>query len=243
MTWGRVAGMLVVLLGSPGCATTKQQDPVTFAQRYLELAAGEHVDAAYALLSESFRRRCDRTCFARLLASQHDEARHAVADLHTGGAARLEHNLEVAMPDGTALRLYQVGNPEVGAKSRTASSDRAPDGDAAGYRFSQNPLEFYPQSTPEEAVRSFVRAVNAGRYQALWRFVPKTVAEQLTVEQLRQRFEGPARASLQSQLTALQKHWNEPFQVDGTTARLPTGDGQEVRLVLEQGRWRITQLQ
>ena len=242
MSWLRVA-LVASGLVTQGCATTRPQDPVSAAQHYLDLASGEKVDAAYALLSEPFRRRCDRTCFARLLASQHDEARHAVADLHTGGAARLERTVEIAMPDGTALHLSQVGTPEVGARRRPATNDSASAGDADGYRFSQNPLDFYPQSTPEEAVHSFVRAVNAGRYQALLRFVPKAVADQLTADQLRQRFEGPARPGLQSQLTALQKHWNEPFQIDGTTARLPTGEGQEVRLVQEQGRWRITQLQ
>ncbi len=92
-------------------------------------------------------------------------------------------------------------------------------------------------------MHSFVRACNGKRYQALLRFVPKALAEQLSAEQLRQRFEGPTQAGLQTQLAALQKHWNEPFQIDGPTARLPTGEGQEVRLVLEQGRWRIAQLQ
>lgn len=237
-----VVVVLAGILGSPGCTATRPPDPVSSAQRYLELAAAERVDAAYALLSEPFRRRCDRACFARLLTNQHEEARRAVADLHSGSTPRLEHSVELAMPDGTSLRLDQVGSAAASVP-RTDSGDASANADAGGYRFSQSPLDFYPQSTPEEAVRSFVRAVNAGRYQALLRFVPKAMAEQLTAEQLRQRFEGPARAGLRAQLTALQKHWNEPFQIDGTTARLPVGEGQEVRLVQEQGRWRLAQLQ
>ncbi len=242
MSARRVALLLAGLVAGQGCATTRPQDPMVATQRYLDLAASERVDAAYALLSEPFRRRCDRACFARLLTSQHDEARRAAAELRTGGSARLEHTIELAMPDGTSLRLEQSATPD-DPKLRTNDTEATRAADSSGYRFSQNPLDFYPQATPEEAVRSFVRAVNAGRYQALLRFVPKTLSEQLTAEQLRQRFEGPARAGLTAQLTALQKHWNEPFQIDGTTARLPTGDGQEVRLVLEQGRWRLTQLE
>lgn len=217
-----------------GCAATRSPTPASTAQRYLELTAGERPEAAYALLDESFRRRCDRPCFARLTASQREDARRAIAELRAGSAPRVEQLVELTLPDGSGLRLGQA--PAVGADPKGA-----PPGGA--YFFSQNPLEFYPQSTPEETVRSFARALQAQRYQALLRFVPRALAEQLTAEQLRARFEGAARAGLQAQLAALQKHWNEPFQVDGATARLPLGEGQEVRLVLEQGRWRVAQLQ
>ncbi len=225
-----------VWLGLAGCAASRAPTPVPATQRYLELTAGERPDAAYALLDESFRRRCDRPCFARLTASQREEARRALAELRTGPAPRVEQLVELALPDGSGLRLGQAEAPAVSADLKGAPSGGA-------YFFSQNPLEFYPQSTPQETVRSFARALHAQRYQALLRFVPRALAEQLTAEQLRARFEGTARAGLLAQLAALQKHWNEPFQVDGATARLPLGEGQEVRLVLEQGRWRLAQLQ
>ena len=219
-----------------GCATARSPTPVPAAQHYLELTAGERPETAYALLDESFRRRCDRPCFARLTAAQREDARRALADLRTGAPPRVEQIVELALPDGSALRLGQAEPPAIGADLKGAPSGGA-------YLFSQSPLEFYPQSTPEETVRSFARALQAQRYQALLRFVPRALAEQLTAEQLRARFEGTARAGLQAQLAVLQKHWNEPFQVDGATARLPLGEGQEVRLVLEQGRWRVAQLQ
>jgi len=228
----RAAGWLGLALA--GCAAARSPTPVPAAQRYLELTAGERPDAAYALLDESFRRRCDRPCFARLLASQREDARRALDELRTGAAPRVEQLVELALPDGSELRLGQ-------AAAGGADLKGAPSGGA--YYFSQNPLEFYPQSTPQETVRSFARALHAQRYQALLRFVPRALAEQLTPEQLRARFEGTARAGLQAQLAALQRHWNEPFQIDGATARLPLGEGQEVRLVLEQGRWRVAQLQ
>jgi hypothetical protein len=218
-----------------GCATTGPSDPLSTVQHYLELAADERPNAAYAMLSEPFRHRCDLACFTRLAASQRDDARRALTDLRAGGEAHTESSAELRLPDGTALHLSYVGPSD--------SEPRPKLPDPGTYLFSDNPLEFYPQSTPAETVRSFVRAVNARRYQALLRFVPKVLAEQLSAEQLRQRFEGPARPGLQAQLTALQKHWDEPFQLDGTTARLPTGEGQEVRLILEQGRWRVAQLQ
>lgn len=240
----RLAGLIALLLG--GCATNRPKDAAATAQRYLELTASERPGAAYALLSEPFSARCDRACFARLAAAQREDARRALADLRAGGEPRVDYTVELTLSDGTALNLRQADEGDAGSLSVPGGGGRrqkATPASPAGYLFSQNPLDFYPQSTPEEALRSFVRALGAGRYQALLRFVPKAVAEQLTVEQLRARFEGPARAGLQAQLAAVQRHWSEPFQVDGTTARLPLGEGQEVRLVLEQGRWRVAQLQ
>lgn len=236
----RAAWVALVL---SGCATHRPTDAAATAQRYLQLTASERPAAAYALLSDSFRARCDRLCFARLVAAQREDARRAVSDLRAGGEPRVDHSIELALGDGSTLYLRQ-------AEEGDAGPDEGPDGKrkkaapaSPGYLFSQSPLDFYPQSTPEEALRSFVRALGAGRYQALLRFVPKALAEQLTVEQLRARFEGPARAGVQAQLAAAQRHLGEPFQVDGATARLPLGEGQEVRLVLEQGRWRVAQLQ
>jgi hypothetical protein len=237
-----ILGAALALAGS-GCATSRPRDPAATVQRFLDLSAADHDRAAYGLLSESFRRSCDLPCYTRLAARQREDARRAAADLRKGSRLTAERIVEVTLADGTALRLGE--GPEVDGAPRPPPDEHARAVAAAEgpYRFTQNPLEFYPQSTPEEAVRSFVRAVHGRRYEALLRFVPKALAEQLTAGQLRQRFEGPARPGLLAQLAALQQHAGEPFQIEGNTARLPTGEGQEVRLVLEQGRWRVAQLE
>lgn len=231
-------------LSLSGCAMMRPKDPAATARRYLELAAGERLDAAYPLLAEAFVTHCDRTCFSRLAASQREDARRALADLRSGGELRADYAVEIALADGTTLHLRQAEDGEPARPPPAANNRQKPAATASlQYLLSQNPLDFYPQSTPEEALRSFVRALAAKRYAALLRFVPGALAEQLTEEQIRVRFDGPARANVQAQLATVQKHWNEPFQVDGATARLPLGEGQEVRLVLEQGRWRVAQLQ
>lgn len=235
-----LAAVLAVLVC--GCRTARPRDPTATAQRYLELTAGDHPAAAYPLLGDAFTAHCDRTCFARLVGVQREEARRALSELRSGGEARVDYTVELTLSDGTTLHLRQS---EEGVSEPPADGTRpkAPAGRAPPYLLSQNPLDFYPQSTPEEALRSFVRALSAERYSALLRFVPKALADQLNEELLRARFEGAARPGVQAQLAAVKKHWDEPFQVDGTTARLPLGEGQEVRLVLEQGRWRVAQLQ
>jgi hypothetical protein len=215
----------------PGCKTPHASSPLPTGQRYLELVAEGRLDAAYALLDESYRKKCDRTCFKRLAGEQRAEARRALDELRRGGT-RVEESAALALPDGTALHLGRVlGEPEAPRGSEPAS-----------FVLQRNPLDFYPQSTPEETVRSFVRAVKARRYEVLVRFVPRGLSADLTAAQIQARFEGEGQAALARQLEALTRHWDEPFLVDEKSARLPVGDGQEVRLVLEEGRWRIVQL-
>ena len=237
-TTARLRRLAPLLLGlglglGPGCKTPRASTPLPTGQRYLELVADGRLDAAYALLDESYRKKCDRTCFKRLAGEQRAEVRRALEELRRGGT-RIEESTELAMPDGTALRL-----------GRVVSEPEAPPGrpgEPRPYLLQHNPLDFYPQSTPEETVRSFVRAVKARRYEVLVRFVPRGLSADLTAAQIQARFEGEGKAALARQLEALTKHWDEPFLVDEKSARLPVGDSQEVRLVLEEGRWRIVQL-
>lgn len=234
MSRRRLVGTLCALglLLPLGCRTPRPSGPLSSGQRYLEQVAAGRFDAAYALLDEPTRKRCDRACFKQLAAAQQADARRALDDLQRSGA-RLEEHAELALPDGTALHLSRARSD---ASGPPAASEPAP------FLLDRNPLDFYPQSTPAEAVRSFVRAVKARRYEVLVRFVPRGLSSDLTAAQLQARFEGDGKAELERQIAALVRHWDEPFQVDDKTARLPVGDGLAVRLVLEEGRWRIVQL-
>jgi hypothetical protein len=218
--------LLLLLLGG-GCHPAATVDPLPSARRYLDTAAEGQVDAAYAMLSDDFRQRCDRSCYVRLLSSQRTELAQARAQVRTG-EARLEMAAELPLSDGTTLKLLQPAEPAQGP-----------------YLFSENPLDFYPQDTPEHALRSFMRAAMARRYAALLRFVPKALEEQYTLETLQKRFEGPGRTALQAQLEAIKQHLREPFSFDkdGRSARLPVGEGKEAHLLFEDGRWRISQLE
>lgn len=214
-----------ILLLFAACHRQTATDPLPSARRYLDLADSGQIDAAYAMLSDDVRRRCDRACFTRLLLSQRIELVQARAQVRAG-EARVRMQAQLTLPDGTALRLAQ---PEPGG----------------AYLFDDNPLDFYPQDTPERTLRSFMRAVESKRYEALLRFVPQTLEEQYSLEILQERFEGPGRATLLAQLAAIRRHLSEPFAFDkeGRAARLPVAEGKEARLVLEDGRWRVVQLE
>lgn len=223
--------LLAVSLCAAGCHPPSGADPLPVVRRYLDLTADGQVDAAYASLSDDFKRRCDRTCFARILTAQRPELIQARAQVRAG-EARVETRARQSLPDGTALQLTQAGEPpEKGAP--------------VPFLFSENPLDFYPQDTPERTLRSFARAVQARRYEALLRFIPQSMEEQYTLDALRERFDGPGRTALLKQLDTITRHLSEPFvfEKDGRLAKLPIGDGKETRLLFEESRWRVLQLE
>ena len=154
----KVLGLVGLLsLSVAGCATGPAKDAATTAQRFLQLTASEHPGAAYALLGESFSSRCDRPCFARLAAAQREDSRRAVADLRAGSEPRVEYAIDLNLNDGTTLHLGQAdaGDAALPAAPAAKRPKTAP-AHPPGYLFSHNPLDFYPQSTPEEALRAFM---------------------------------------------------------------------------------------
>ena len=231
------AFLLSELLLTAGCHTAPMPTPEQTAQKFVEYVASGRVDDAYALLGDSYRARCNRDCFLRLAKAQQADAQR-LRDAQPATPTRATHTTEVQLRDGSVLRLQE---DPASAPSQPFSGKSEPG--AVAMRFAQNPLDFYPQATPEQTVRSFVQAVQARRYDVLLQFVPSSLRESLTEAALRERFEGPTRALMESQLTALRAHWTEPFVIDGNVAKLPVGDGQEARLVLEDGQWRVQQLQ
>lgn len=245
-TASRVRGWIVLgafALGlTIGCARTPAEPVLESTRGFLRDGAAARIDAAYARMGEAYQRRCDRDCFAREVDKARPELQRALEDVQNG-KARVELAAQLTLTDGTALALAQAPPKETPA-APGAKSTAAKDAPGAGtFQLTNNPLEFYPQSSPEQALRSFIRAVRARRYDVLLRFVPAVLREQMTREQLTARFEGTKRPEIERQLTAAEKHLAEPFIYEGTTARLPVGDGREARLVSEDGRWCVAQVE
>ncbi len=228
-------GLCCVLLPLVACHPVTAPDPLPSTLRYLELVTDGQIDAAYGMLSEGFRRRCDRACFVHLLDSQRIELLQARAQVRDG-EARVSMTAELPLQDGTVLKLVQ---PAEGASGAQPTEAPAP------YLFAHNPLDFYPQDTPEHALHSFMRAVESRRYGALLRFLPQALEEQYTLETLQKRFDGPGRTELLAKLAIVRQHLSEPFTYDkeGHSASLPLGENKEARVVFEDGRWRVLQLE
>jgi hypothetical protein len=191
--------------------------PEATLDAYTRAVQAHRIDDAYALMSAEYRRTHDRAAFERSLLSSDGKAMSRLR----GGKLTLE--AEVDLGDGEKLPLVWE------------------DGE---WRVARDPLDFYPQATPEEALRSFIRAVENHRYEVVLKFVPQRYRATITVEKLRERWEGDKRAELLAQLAAARAHLGEPFAygASGDEATLPVQSGEtkrQVRLLREDGAWKV----
>jgi hypothetical protein len=205
--------VLALALGCGGCRAAPSPEATLAA--YLGALSAGRLDEAYGLLSSDYRRTHDRQAFAR------EVARGAGAAGRVR-SARVALRAEAELPDGDRLPLVF----EDGA-----------------WRIARDPLDFYPQHTPEEALRSFVRAVENRRYDVVLRFVPARYRATITVDKLRERWEGGARDELYAELQSVRAHLGEPVEASGDEARLTVGERKQARLVLEDGAWKVESLE
>jgi len=182
------------------------------------LKAGR-LDDAWALLSSKWRAAHDRATFERTLSP--DDKRAAETRLR-GAKVQLEAEAETA--DGDRLPLVF----EEGA-----------------WKLARDPLDFYPQATPKEALRSFIRAVELQRFDVALRFVPTRYRQQITVDKLRERWEGERRTELLASLELVRQHLAEPLEPGASDdeVRLPLGEKKQAKLVREGAAWKIETLE
>lgn len=204
----------ILLLLLAGCHPS---GPESTLDAYARAVQANRIDEAYALMSADYRRSHDRAAFERALKSGDPKT---VQKLR-GGKVTLE--AEVDLGDGEKVPL------------------RFEDGE---WRLARDAGDFYPQATPEEALRSFIRAVENHRYDVVLKFVPQRYRATITVDKLRERWEGERRTELLEQLTAARAHLGEPFAYapSGDEATLPVSGGdakRQVRLHREDGTWKV----
>jgi hypothetical protein len=102
--------------------------------------------------------------------------------------------------------------------------------------------ETYDQSTPRAALRSFLRAVEAERYDVVLRFVPNRYRETMTVAKVREQFLGTHAETTQDIVRRLRENVNAPIQETGDRAEMPYGDRHVVQFTREDGVWRLKDL-
>lgn len=214
----RPLAFLALVTALTACrAGDPRPEPVLAA--YLGAIAAGRLDDAYALLSSEYKRTHDRAAFERSLTLAD---RQAASDKLR--SARVVPTAEVELPEGDRVPLVL---------------------ERGEWRFQRDPLDFYPQRTPEESLRSFIRAVENRRYDVCLRFVPLRYRTTLTTDRLRERWEGEKRKEMNDQLAAARARLGEPFELDSTgdTARLTVGERKQARLVREDGVWKVDALE
>jgi hypothetical protein len=102
-------------------------------------------------------------------------------------------------------------------------------------------IEFYDQSSPRAALRSFVAAFARRRYDVVLRLTPESDKEGVTTDSLALGYAHDVRSDLERLLSQLRAHLEDPIEIDGARAIMPYAGHKRASLILEGGRWRVEQ--
>jgi hypothetical protein len=210
-----LALILAVGCGGRGGSPARALDAYGQALREHDFAA------AYRMMAESFRSKYSEDEFVRMMKDSGGESGETASRIAKGRKA-VEIRADFVYGYGDTMRLVQ----EDGA-----------------WRIATDPLEFYSQATPREAVRSFVRAYRLQRWDVMLRFVPTRYREKMTIDQLRTQFAGAQREQIAAMMKAIESNLDAPITEKGRAeARMAYGERAEVKLTLEDGLWKVQDL-
>jgi hypothetical protein len=182
-------------------------------------AAMERQDwaAAYGLMSASFRARVSR-------AELEQQVRRAFGDAGAAGRALREDTKRGG--DRVAITL------EADRRVKLVRENGA-------WRLEQLPVDPFAQDTPRAALRAFIAALEAGRYDVLVELAPARYRAQLTPEKLRSFWHDLGAERAAALLRDLRRALDERIVEEGDEAFVVYGRGRQVRFVREEGLWRI----
>ncbi|MEZ4339609.1 MAG: hypothetical protein R3B82_23545 [Sandaracinaceae bacterium] len=129
-----------------------------------------------------------------------------------------EQEAVVAYGDGESMRLVR---------------------ESGEWRVATDVVDFYDQSTPRAALRSFVWSMERRRYDVVLQLIPEADREGMTVERMRETWEGEGREEVERLLANLRAAIDDPIEEVGDRATMAYGDRFRVQFVREDGVWRI----
>jgi hypothetical protein len=233
--------VLVALAGATGGCGASGHAPEDTVSAFARALRDGRADDAYDLMSAEYRRRVSREEFRRHVRHNRDELRETAEALsHPEGPA--EQTARVVLGEGEVVELVR---------------------DGGRWRIATNLVDYYDQSTPRAALRTFVRAMERERYDVVLRLVPDADREGMTPERMREAFSGEGREEISRLLVELRAALDAPIEQvgdhatlryggtaraaeggrggggEGVSAAGETGRGRVVRFVREGGRWKI----
>lgn len=214
----------VCLLGlvlATGAACGRSKGPSQTLDRYGRALKNRDYSTAYDLMSSQFRGKVSKEDYVRMMRDNPREV-DETADRLRGKRGSLEVSAE-----------FVYGN--LGDKMLLVQED-------GRWRVATNPLAFYDQSTPRNALRSFLRAYSLQRWDIMLHFVPNTYREKMDVKKMEAQFTGPSQEQMQNLMHTLEANVDEPIVERGNDARMSYGDRSTVQFVKEDGAWKLKDL-
>lgn len=215
-TRARAPWLLSIGLCLAGCGHVAQQTSPEAALRELSAALERgDVKAAYALMSDPYRASHSLSDFQKQVEQNKAEARALTQSLKRPSKVRKQAQVELS--DGSQLRMEAY---------------------AGRYLFETSPLDFYPQTTPRQALQSFVRAVERGRWDVVLELMPNADREGLTAEALGANL-SQQQEELERMVALLKASLDSPIEEVSDRATMPYGESFTARFVREDERWKI----
>lgn len=216
---GRLAALgiaALIGLGTAGCGGPKTEARGAL-DRYGQALRNKDYEAAYELMSSTFRAKVSREDFVRMMRDNPREVDETARRLDKA-PSRMEISAEFEYGLGDTMRLVQEGGR---------------------WAIASNPLAFYDQSSPRDALRSFLRAYRLERWDVMLRFVPDKYREKMDVGKMKNQFQGANREQMEVLMNMIEANLDEPIEVKGNDARMSYGERYEVKFVKEDGAWKI----
>ncbi len=180
------------------------------------------IEVAYGLLSAEARSHISKEDFKRIVRVSLEDTRRAAAAARTP-IARVELRARVRLQSGDVVDLMW-------------ENDR--------WRVTRAAVDLYGHDTPEEALATLLRAYRAGRFDVILRLVPQGSlagdSDTLTAEILQRAWMGADHDEIESKLRALKagkSGWET--KLEGNLASISYGGDEPVRLIREDGVWKI----
>ena len=145
-----------------GCGS-RQSGAVSALHDYSAALRAHDYSAAYDMMSESFQAKHSREDYVRMMKESGQEVAQT-AQILSSQRKDVDVIAEFSYGLGDSMRLVQE------------------DGE---WRIASNPLEFYSQATPRDALRSFARAYTLKRWDVMLRFVPTKYRERMSTDKMR----------------------------------------------------------
>jgi hypothetical protein len=212
---------LGVALGLPpvvgvGCGHDVQAPGLTVSAFGAALARGD-LRGAYQLTSADFQHRMPYEAFAAGFTGAGGEAA-ALGQRMVAEAPGLAPRVDLTLALGERVPLVLEGGR---------------------WRVDGPVYEAWGQGTPRAALRTFIRALDARRYDVVLRLVPDRYRGAVTVDRLRELWEGAKKDEHRALLERIRAAVTGPLTESGDEARLPLPPDREVVLWREDGVWKI----
>lgn len=225
-----LAALLVV---APGCAS-RPVGPADTVRAYAQSLREGRFDEAYLLLSAEARRALPYERFVSLARSQPESVQDAVASF-SAVSPEAPITARVELASGETVTLLHEGGQ---------------------WRLDPAALDFYGQRTPQEALRSFVRALERQRWAVLVDLAPREEVARMeamargsdggtatAADVLRAHWGGTEAAATQEMLERLRDALERGRMIetvgDRAVMRYGVGLQHAARLVREEGLWRV----